>query len=61
MVIPAIQKIIKLDILKKDGIITIETDDEKIISEGLKKIDNIKVYDLRKYGRVKILFLDRKG
>ena len=61
MVIPAIQKIIKLDILKNDGIITIETDDEKIISEGLKKIDNIKVYDLRKYGRVKILFLDRKG
>ncbi len=61
LVIPSVEKIIKLGILSKDGIIVIETDEEKAILEKLKKIENINVYDLRKYGKVKILFLNRKG
>ena len=61
MVVPAVEKIIKLDILAIDGLIIIETDDEKLILENLEKIKNINLYDLRKYGRVKLLFLNRKG
>lgn len=56
----AVEKIIELDILKEDGIIIIETDDEKREQEQLKNT-NVNVYDLRKYGRVKLLFLNRKG
>ena len=49
-----------LDLLKKDGIMIIETDEEERI---LKEIENtnVNVYDLRKYGRVKLIFLNRKG
>ena len=38
----------------------IETDDEKRELESLDKI-NVNVYDLRKYGRIKLIFLNRKG
>lgn len=55
-----VEKILQLDLLKKDGIIIIETDEEERI---LKKIENtnVNVYDLRKYGRVRLIFLNRKG
>lgn len=61
MVILSVEKIIELNILKKDGILIIETDNEKPILKELENIKNINVYDLRKYGRVKLLFLNRKG
>lgn len=55
----AVERILALDLLAKDGIIILETDDEdkeiKIIKEDI-NIDNI-----RKYGRVKLMFLSRKG
>ena len=56
----AVEKIIELDVLQEEGIIIIETDDEK---RELEQLENTKVnvYDLRKYGRVKLLFLNRKG
>lgn len=56
----AIKNIIELDLLSKDGIIILETDEEQRELEKLKKI-NVNVYDLRKYGRVKLIFLNRKG
>ena len=56
----AVEKILDKNILSEDGIIIIETDIEKEILEQLKNV-NINVYDLRKYGRVKLLFLNRKG
>jgi len=46
-----------MKLLKKDGIIVIETDDEQKMQEELQKI-NANVYDLRKYGRVKLFFLN---
>lgn len=56
----AVEEILQLDLLRKDGIIIIETDEEERI---LKEIENtnVNLYDLRKYGRVKLIFLNRKG
>lgn len=56
----AINVIMELDLLSENGIIVLETDDEKRELENLEKI-NVNVYDLRKYGRVKLIFLNRKG
>lgn len=58
--VSSIEKIISLDLLSEDGIIILETDEEKRELENLEKI-NVNVYDLRKYGRVKLIFLNRKG
>ena len=58
--VEAVENIIDLDLLSDDGIIILETDDEKRELKNLEKI-NVNVYDLRKYGRVKLIFLNRKG
>lgn len=58
--VTAIEKIISMGLLKQDGIILLETDCAKRELEGLKNI-NANVYDLRKYGRVQLIFLNRKG
>ena len=57
--VKAVEQIISLDLLKEDGIIIIETDEKE---RELKELENlkIKVYDLRKYGRVNLIFLNRK-
>lgn len=58
--VDAVVKIIEKDLLSEDGIIILETDNEKRELENLNNID-VNVYDLRKYGRVKLIFLNRKG
>lgn len=52
--------IIENNLLNEDGIIIIETDNfEKVTSEiDTKKVD---IYDIRRYGRVYLIFLKRKG
>ncbi len=56
--IEALKKISEAKMLKNDGIIIIETDEPE---RELKEISNInieyKIYDLRKYGRVSLIFL----
>ena len=52
--------IIKNDLLKEDGIIIIETDNQSKVEEGL-DVENLEIYDIRKYGRVSLIFLKRKG
>ena len=59
--IKAIDLIQEYDILKKDGIIIIETDEEERELEELNNNKNINIKDLRRYGRVKLIFLNRKG
>ena len=57
--IDAIKRILLLDLLKEKGTIIIETDDEKrelLELEGL----NIQIDDIRKYGRVSLLFISSK-
>lgn len=56
----AAKKIIQFDLLEKQGIIIIETDQQdKVISGTDDEI--LEIYDIRKYGRVSLLFLKRKG
>jgi len=54
----AIQKIIELDIAKKESLIIIETDDEQRIENEIKDTET-KIVDKRKYGRATIIFLER--
>ena len=50
--IDSVKRIIELELLAKDGIIIIETDEEEREKKELEKID-LELYDVRKYGRVK--------
>ena len=60
--VKALDIIIQKEILSEDGIIIIETDDEEREIEQINKINNkINIYDLRTYGRVKLIFLNREG
>lgn len=58
--IQALEEIIRLDLISENGIIVLETDDKEIEIENINLI-NIKIDDIRKYGRVKLMFLSRKG
>lgn len=55
----SIEKIIEYDLLAEEGIIVAETDDEDKIEE-IKKIQNIEIYDARKYGIVNIIFIRKE-
>ena len=58
--IDSVKRIIELELLAKDGIIIIETDEEEREKKELEKID-LELYDVRKYGRVKLLFFRERG
>ena len=53
----SVEIILSLKLLKKDGIIIIETDEKDREIDNLKKLD-IQVYDIRKYGRANLIFLN---
>lgn len=55
-----VNRILDLQILSKEGKIVIETDDEKRELENLKQIP-INIDEVRKYGRVRLIFLSLKG
>ena len=56
----SLELIIKYELLNDDAILILETDDKDRI---LKEIENIEldICDVRKYGRVSLIFLKRKG
>lgn len=58
--VKSIKLILEYEIFAKDGIIILETDEEE---RELKELEDIKleVYDVRKYGRVKLIFLRERG
>ena len=57
----AIDIILKEELLAKDGIIIVETDEKEKIN-CIKEVKNIEVQDIRKYGRVNLVFIKaRKG
>lgn len=56
----ALKKIIELDIIKQEGQIILETDDETRIMKEIENI-NIEVVDKRKYGRATIIFLKKRA
>jgi len=55
----AIRKIIKLNIVTKESLIIIETDDEKRVEKEIENID-VEIVDKRKYGRATIIFASLK-
>ena len=59
LAVNATKEILTLNLLSKDGVIIIETDDEERELNKLKEIQ-VNVYDLRKYGRASLIFLNRK-
>ena len=56
----ASEKIGEYDLLKKDGIIIIETDRKQEIIEKLRQLPYYDIEDERKYGRAQLLFLRKK-
>ncbi len=58
--VKALIQILKLDLMQDDGIVVIETDEEERELKELEQID-ICINNIRKYGRVKLMFLSRKG
>lgn len=60
LAINAVNIILNKDLLSENGLIIVETNDEKRELEQIKNLQ-IKVFDLRTYGRVKLLFLGREG
>lgn len=55
----AINKILEFNLLKEDGLIIAETDNQEIV-KNIEKLD-ITIKDIRTYGRVILVFLNRKG
>ena len=55
----AVEIIAKNDLLKDDGIIVVETDEQDRDIKEIKKIEGLKyeIYDTRKYGRAYLIFL----
>lgn len=58
--VKAIKKVVELNLLEKEGIIILETDDEQRELKELENI-NISILYVKKYGRVKLIFLNQKG
>ena len=58
--VKALQMILSLNLLKEKGILIIETDDEKRELLELEKLE-VQVVDIRKYGRVSLIFLTEKS
>lgn len=56
----ALKRILELDLLAQNGIVILETDEEERNIEEIKEI-NINIDKIKKYGRVKLMFLSRKG
>lgn len=57
LAVDSVRRILSLDLLKENGTIIIETDDEARELEELKQI-GLEASDLRKYGRVSLIFLN---
>ena len=55
--VDSVKMILSLNLLKRDGIIIIETDEKDREIDNLKNLD-IQVYDIRKYGRANLIFLN---
>lgn len=56
----AMVKIVEFNLLNDNGIIIIETNDEKRILDEIKNLD-VEVKDKRKYGRASIIFLNKRA
>lgn len=58
--VDAIKIILDKKILNDDALIILETDDEEREINELKEVNNINIKDIRKYGRIKLIFLKQE-
>ena len=56
LIVKSVEKIFLNDILSTEGIIILETDQEERILEEIKEYEQ-NIYDIRRYGRVKLIFM----
>ncbi len=56
----AIEELIKNEIITKDTLIIIETDEKERVIKQIEKTNEIELTDQRKYGRANIIFLKKK-
>lgn len=59
--VDSLKRILEYNLHAKDGIIIVETDEEERDLKQIEKIEKIEVIDVRKYGRVKLIFLHERG
>ena len=52
--------IVQYHLLKKEGIIVIETDRKEEVKTSIEACNLFEIYDERKYGRVKLIFMKQK-
>ena len=58
--VQASRLIAQYDLLKEDGIIVIETDQKEDVKTSIRALNIFEIYDERKYGRVKLIFMKQK-
>lgn len=59
LIAKSVEKIFENDMLSTEGIVILETDEEERILQEIKGYEKY-IYDIRRYGRVKLIFI-RKG
>ena len=59
LAVKSVEQILHFNLLNNNGIIILETDEKERELRELEKLQ-VKIYDLRKYGRVYLIFLSRK-
>ena len=57
LAVKSIKELLKCDLLTKDSLIIIETDEINRDIEEIQKIENIEIIDTRKYGRANLIFI----
>lgn len=59
--VDSLKRILQYNILTKEGIIVVETDEQERDLKQIEEIEKLEVIDVRKYGRVKLIFLHERG
>ena len=57
----AIDEMLKMNLIDKNSLIIIETDEIKRDISEIEKIDELEIIDKRKYGRVNLIFIKKRG
>lgn len=59
--VESVKTIIENKMISKNGIIVLETDEEERDLRQLELLEKIEILDVRKYGRVRLIFLHERG
>lgn len=59
LILKSLKQILDSEVLKNEAIIVLETDEPERIKDEIKDL-NVNIFDVRKYGRVSLIFLNKK-